>query len=254
MRSVTPTDAGLAAAGRDVLEIRPAGPADAAAVAATYLAARRAAAPRMPLPVHPEAEVRAWVAGKVAGDDEVWVACRAGEVVGYLALARDWLDDLYVAPAAAGQGVGSAMLATAQSLRPTGFALWVFEANEPARAFYRRRGLVELEHTDGSGNEERAPDLRMAWPGRDPLRYLRAEIDAADAELAALLSRRAALTATVQSFKPVPGRAGRDRRREREIVDRMAALAPDLDQDRLARTMHEVIEAGLERPPPAPGP
>ena len=39
----------------------------------------------------------------------------------------------------------------------------MFESNAPARAFYARHGLVEREHTDGSENEERAPDLRMAW-------------------------------------------------------------------------------------------
>jgi hypothetical protein len=38
----------------------------------------------------------------------------------------------------------------------------------------RARGLVELERTDGAANEEKAPDVRMAWPGRDPLAFYRA--------------------------------------------------------------------------------
>ena len=41
----------------------------------------------------------------------------------------------------------------------------VFVANEPARAFYAARGLLERERTDGSANEERAPDIRMQWAG-----------------------------------------------------------------------------------------
>jgi len=39
----------------------------------------------------------------------------------------------------------------------------VFESNTGARRLYERRGLVVLERTDGSGNEEKAPDLRLAW-------------------------------------------------------------------------------------------
>ena len=82
---------------------------------------------------------------------------------------REWLDDLYVDPAAQGTGVGSALLDLVKAQRPAGFCLWVFESNEPARGFYRARGLVDLERTDGAANEEKAPDIRMAWPGTDPL-------------------------------------------------------------------------------------
>ena len=54
-----------------------------------------------------------------------------------------------------------------------------------ARArFYRRHGLVDLERTDGSANEERAPDIRMAWPGADPLAFYRGLIDDVDADWA----------------------------------------------------------------------
>ncbi|MCO5967260.1 MULTISPECIES: chorismate mutase [Actinoallomurus] len=74
----------------------------------------------------------------------------------------------------------------------------------------------------------------------------RAAIDRIDAALATLLERRAELAATVQRLKPVGGFAGRDPRREREIVEAMASLAPRLGADRLARIMTAVIEAGLE--------
>ena len=55
------------------------------------------------------------------------------------------------------------LLDLVKAMRPGGFSLWVFESNTPAQAFYTRHGLVEREHTDGSGNEEREPDLRMEW-------------------------------------------------------------------------------------------
>lgn len=144
------------------LVLRPASAADADAVADVHLASRRAAP--MPPGIHPEAEVRAWLAARI-GQDDVWVADVDGRVVGYARFTATWLDDLYVTPEYAGAGVGSALLDLVKSLRPEGFGLWVFEVNEPARAFYLRRGFVERERTDGSGNEERAPDVRMEWSG-----------------------------------------------------------------------------------------
>jgi len=93
----------------------------------------------------------------------VWVAEGAHGLVGYARLTEAWLDDLYVLAEHRGAGVGGALLDLVKALRPAGFGLWVFEQNVPARAFYARHGLVEVERTDGSGNEERAPDVRVEW-------------------------------------------------------------------------------------------
>ncbi len=228
------------------LHLRPATPDDALALAAVHIASRRGAVPAMPPPVHTDDETRDWVREWLAGRDEVWVAEVAGAAVGYARLSPGWLDDLYVLPEHSGRGIGGALLDVAKSLRPDGFALWVFESNKPARSFYRRRGLVELEHTDGSGNEEQAPDLRMAWPGTDPMAYLRAQVDEVDDDLALVLGRRAALTAAIQGFKDVPGHAGRDAEREAEIAQRMARRAPALGGTGLRRIMHEVITVSLD--------
>ncbi|WP_205474615.1 GNAT family N-acetyltransferase [Nocardioides sp. SYSU D00038] len=222
------------------LTLRPAGPGDADAVASVYLAAR-AVAP-MPPGVHPEAEVRAWLASRIAVD-EVWVAEVADQVVGYARLTPAWLDDLYVHPDHARRGVGSALLDLATSLRPRGFCLWVFESNRPARAFYAARGLVELERTDGSANEERAPDVRMAWPGTDPVTFLRGLVDEVDEQLGDLLNRRAALTAAVQAVKPS---TDRDPVREAEIARAMAERAPALGPARLERIVHTIITESLD--------
>lgn len=146
----------------DVL-LRSAGSDDAAAVAEVHIASR-ATAP-MPPAVHPDHEVREWLAGRVESD-EVWVAEAADGIVAYLRLTPTWLDDLYVHPDHAGAGLGSALLDLAKSRRPEGFDLWVFEMNTPAHAFYLRHGLTEVERTDGSDNEEKAPDIRMRWSGR----------------------------------------------------------------------------------------
>ncbi|MFC6285620.1 GNAT family N-acetyltransferase [Nocardioides sp. GCM10027113] len=145
------------------LVLRPATTADADAVADIHLGARRAAP--MPPGIHPDHEVREWLRGRLASD-EVWLALVEDEPAGYARLADDWLDDLYVLPEHAGRGIGSALLGVAKARCPAGFGLWVFEVNEPARTFYRRHGLVEVERTDGADNEEKAPDIRMEWqPG-----------------------------------------------------------------------------------------
>ena len=76
----------------------------------------------------------------------------------------------------------------------------------------------------------------MAWPGDDPLGYLRRRIDEVDDELAVLLARRVALTAAVQDHKAASGayagQRGRDAEREEEIVERMARHAPGLGRER----------------------
>ncbi len=142
--------------------IRPAVPADAPRLARIHLDARLEA---MPPTIHPEHEVVEWVAGNLERD-EVWVVDVDGEPAAYLRMTETWLDDLYVHPSHKRLGIGTALLDLAKARRPEGFALWVFEMNRPARAFYAAHGLVEVERTDGAGNEEKEPDIRMAWrPG-----------------------------------------------------------------------------------------
>ena len=237
---MTGTDRRTAA---EELTIRRAEGGDLAVLAELYLVARNAAVPAMPPLAHPADDVRAWVAGWDLARRETWLAERAAGPVGFVQLREDWLEMLYVAPKGQRCGVGSALLELAKVLRPGGFRLWVFEGNAPARACYARHGLVELEHTDGSGNEERTPDVRMAWPGADPVGFFRQLIDGVDAELADLLARRAALSAAIQSHQ---SEAGRDDAREREIAASMAGRAPALSEDRRTRIVHAIITESLD--------
>jgi chorismate mutase len=92
-------------------------------------------------------------------------------------------------------------------------------------------------------------ELRVALPSAGAIGTLgdaRAAIDEIDAALAVLLEHRAAAAAAVQRLKPVGGFAGRDPRREREIVEAMAVHAPSLGPDRLAPIVNAIIEAGLD--------
>lgn len=142
---------------------------DAAAAAEVYLRARHAAVPVIPALVHDNDDVRRWFRDVVAVQRELWVAVdsEAG-VVGLCVLDGDWLDQLYVEPGLTGRGIGLALLEQAERERPDGLQVWAFQSNVRALRFYARHGFTEVERTDGHGNEEGAPDVRLAWgPDRE---------------------------------------------------------------------------------------
>lgn len=147
----------------DLLRIRPGEPDDLPAIAEVYLAARQAAFPAIPAGAHPPDDVRRHVTGWDLTEREVWVAETEAALVGFAALTGDWLDHLYIAPQGQGRGVGSALLDLVKTRRPAGFSLWVFLTNQRARDFYHQAGLREVLRTDGSDNEEGAPDAQLAW-------------------------------------------------------------------------------------------
>ena len=236
------------------LTVRRAGADDADALATLFLDAREAAYPSMPRLVHPPEDVRRWFRSHFDTEGtEVWLAEQGDVPVALLLLEDAWLHSLYVAPRLVGQGIGTVLLDLAKSLRPDGIGLWVFESNEGAQWFYRRHGFSVVRRTDGSDNEEREPDVELAWPDPASLAGMRRRIDAIDDRLADLLAERAGLTARVQQVKEVPGQAGRDPDREDEIVARMARRAPALGELRIRRIMQQVISESLDAATEQPG-
>jgi GNAT superfamily N-acetyltransferase len=154
---VTPTEP-------EVVGIRQATADDAHAIADLYTEARIHAVPQMPPALHTNAEDRAYVARRIVEPEvTIWVAERDGELLGFATCTPTFLDGLYIRPDLTGQGLGALLLDVVEATHPDGYELWVFESNTGARRLYERRGLVEVERTDGSGNEEKAPDIRMAW-------------------------------------------------------------------------------------------
>ena len=149
----------------DAATFRRAAAEDAATVAETLIRSRHAAGDAIPPAVHSDAETRAWVRSVVLPRSEVWLAEDAdGLTLGVLVLGDGWVDQLYVEPDCTGMGLGSRLIDLAKSRRPDGLQLWTFASNTAAQRFYLRHGFVVAETTDGSGNEEQAPDIRFVWP------------------------------------------------------------------------------------------
>ena len=113
---------------------------------------------------HSDDETRQWVAQVVIPTLECWLAeCASGVVVGMLVLDGEWIDQLYVDPEVTRNGIGAELIGVAKRERPGGLRLWTFVSNLDAQRFYRRHGFEEVRRTDGSSNEEGAPDIQYAW-------------------------------------------------------------------------------------------
>lgn len=145
------------------VRIQPLEPADVDAAAAVWWRSRHAPGSEVPPAVHTEDDVREWFRTVLLPDGQTWVAIADERIVGVLTLDGDDLDQLYVDPDAAGEGIGSMLVELAKQLRPGGLALWTFQSNRRAQRFYQHHGFTEVRRTDGAGNEELLPDLRMVW-------------------------------------------------------------------------------------------
>lgn len=86
----------------------------------------------------------------------------SGEPLGFIAVRHCDIAAFCVAEGARGRGIGKALLDDAKAMDAR-LALWTFQANLGAIAFYRREGFQEMERTDGACNAERLPDVRMIW-------------------------------------------------------------------------------------------
>ncbi len=157
-----PVPADPPAADPGTITIRRAGPGDAAAIGDVWLASWRATFDFEP--AHPDDDVRRWLATELVPRHETWVAIDFdGTVVGLMALSADMIEQLYVTPAWIGHGLGRRFVALAKERRPAGLDLYCFAVNGNARRFYERAGFEPIAYGDGSGNEERQPDVRYAW-------------------------------------------------------------------------------------------
>lgn len=114
--------------------------------------------------LHTAEEDRAFVTRRISVG-RVLVAVEGGGVVGFASYDPGYLAQLQVGAAHRGRGIGARLLDRVKAASPGGFELWTFQANRDALRFYLREGLTEILRTDGQDNEERLPDVRLAWAG-----------------------------------------------------------------------------------------
>ncbi|MDG9666699.1 GNAT family N-acetyltransferase [Hahella sp. CR1] len=142
--------------------LRPATAADADTVTDIMLASRKKFLAYAPM-AHSEREVRGWVRYLLLPRESVTLAVADERIAGFLSLDKGdrltWLTQFYLAPDYVGRGIGSQLLTHVLSLASKPVRLHCFQQNQDARRFYERHGFVPVRFTDGSGNEERCPDV-----------------------------------------------------------------------------------------------
>jgi GNAT superfamily N-acetyltransferase len=142
--------------------LRAATNSDSGRIADILLQSRSAFVPYAASP-HTDDEVRMWVCDILLTRDDVTVALVARQLVGVMFMHRaedvSWISQLYVHPSHVGQGIGSCLLARALETAARPIRVFTFQQNAGARRFYERNVFVPIRFTDGSGNEERCPDV-----------------------------------------------------------------------------------------------
>ena len=152
-----------------IVDFRTATLGDTDSVADVYLRSRKEPVACAPL-VHSDEAVREWIRRQLIPAGSTTVAVVDGLVVGLLAVSKgtdcSWIDQLYLLPAWVERGIGTRLLELAQGALMPPIRLYTFQCNQRARSFYEHRGFEALAFGDGSGNEEKCPDILYEWrPG-----------------------------------------------------------------------------------------
>ncbi len=119
---------------------------------------RRNAILALAVPAMSMEQAQQWAAGaavdritRAIREHEVWVAVE-GTPIGWVEVDRDRVAALYVSPTCSRRGVGSALLARAEtSIRSSSYATARLESSQNALAFYLRRGYLRCGPPDANG-------------------------------------------------------------------------------------------------------
>lgn len=111
---------------------------------------------------HTAEEDREYFRDVVLVRHDVWVAELDGQAAGFLAIAGDFIDQLYIDPDHQRKGIGRALIAHARALSPSGLRLFTFQINHDGRAFYESQGFVAVR-LGISPAPESEPDIEYHW-------------------------------------------------------------------------------------------
>lgn len=97
-------------------------------------------------------------------NNDVWVIEVDGRVAGFMAIAGDFVDQLYIHPDFQRCGLGKMFLNYAKRLSPEHVWLYTLQINKNGRAFYEENGFVAVRF-GVSPAPESEPDVEYHWMG-----------------------------------------------------------------------------------------
>lgn len=111
---------------------------------------------------HSFEEDQAYFRDVILVNNDVWVAEVDGEPAAFMAIAGDFIDQLYVVPNHQRRGLGQALLDYAKSLSPEHLWLYTLQINTNGRAFYEKNEfcIVKLGISPAPESE---PDVEYHW-------------------------------------------------------------------------------------------
>lgn len=95
-------------------------------------------------------------------ENQVWVVTVAERPAAFLAMNKDFIDQLYIHPDFWRRGIGNALLDFARKYSPEHLWLYTLQVNAAARAFYEKNGFV-AEKFGVSPPPESEPDVEYHW-------------------------------------------------------------------------------------------
>lgn len=94
-------------------------------------------------------------------NSQVWTAKTDGKIAGFVALARNFIGQLYIYEDFQNKGLGGFWVKQAKTIYPDFLELYTFASNEKAIAFYEKHGFKIIER--GIAPNEKMLDVKMRW-------------------------------------------------------------------------------------------
>ena len=107
-------------------------------------------------------EDQAYFKNNILKDNDIWVVELGDKVVAFMAMAGDFIDQLYVHPDHWRRGIGRLLLDFAREHSPEHVWLYTLQVNVNARAFYAKNGFI-AEKFGVSPEPENEPDVEYHW-------------------------------------------------------------------------------------------
>ncbi len=92
---------------------------------------------------------------------KIWTAKKHENLAGFLALEKNFIDQLYISGEYQNKGLGGFFVESSKKIYPDFLVLYTFASNEKAIAFYEKHDFKIIER--GIAPDEKMPDVKMLW-------------------------------------------------------------------------------------------